>query len=122
MARLFPRFTARLGRNQVTLVGTVTPFGCSEEYRVVIEYKLRTRPSIWVLKPALRSIGDGITIPHTFSDGSLCLHTPGQWQSDLTIAEYIVPWTVEWLLYYETWLATGEWLGGGEHPERKAKR
>ncbi|EKK00114.1 hypothetical protein RBSH_04450 [Rhodopirellula baltica SH28] len=22
-----------------------------------------------------------------------------------------------WLMYYEFWHATGEWLGGGEHPE-----
>ena len=21
------------------------------------------------------------------------------------------------VIYYELWLATGEWLGGGEHPE-----
>ncbi len=59
------------------------------------------------------SIAEGISIPHVFSDGSLCLHIPGQWQSDMTIAEYIVPWIAEWLFYYEVWLATGEWLGGG---------
>jgi hypothetical protein len=40
----------------------------------------------------------------------------------MTIAEYIVPWIAEWLLYYETWLAIGEWLGGGAHPERKVKK
>lgn len=33
------------------------------------------------------------------------------------IANTIIPWTIEWLYYYELWLATGEWLGGGDHPE-----
>lgn len=33
------------------------------------------------------------------------------------LADTIIPWTVEWLYFYELWLATGEWLGGGEHPD-----
>jgi len=24
-----------------------------------------------------------------------------------------------WLFYYEIWLATGEWCGGGVHPEKR---
>ena len=31
------------------------------------------------------------------------------------ISNTIIPWTIEWLYFYELWLATGEWLGGGEH-------
>jgi hypothetical protein len=33
--------------------------------------------------------------------------------------ETIVPWISEWLMYYELWLSTGEWLGGGIHPQKK---
>lgn len=33
------------------------------------------------------------------------------------VCDTIVPWTAEWLLNYELWLATGEWVGGGEHPQ-----
>lgn len=29
------------------------------------------------------------------------------------ISDTIIPWVADWLLYYELWLATGEWLGGG---------
>lgn len=31
----------------------------------------------------------------------------------MLIANTIVPWTSEWLFYYEIWLATGQWHGGG---------
>ena len=34
----------------------------------------------------------------------------------MQLATTIVPWCSEWLFYYELWLATGEWLGGGVHP------
>ena len=32
------------------------------------------------------------------------------------IADTIVPWAQEWLYYYEIWLATNEWCGGGHIP------
>jgi hypothetical protein len=28
----------------------------------------------------------------------------------------IVPWATKWLYYFEHWLATDDWQGGGEHP------
>ena len=28
----------------------------------------------------------------------------------------IVPWAAEWFWFFEHWLVTGEWLGGGSHP------
>lgn len=31
---------------------------------------------------------------------------------DLTV----VPWTSLWLFYFEDWLDSGEWRGGGMHP------
>ncbi len=34
----------------------------------------------------------------------------------MRIATTVIPWLLEWLVYYEAWQATGEWLGGGEHP------
>ncbi|MEZ5659385.1 MAG: hypothetical protein R3E83_12920 [Burkholderiaceae bacterium] len=34
-----------------------------------------------------------------------------------SIADTIVPWTYEWLFYFEEWLVSDEWKGGGRHPE-----
>ncbi|MGH8092034.1 MAG: hypothetical protein ACREIF_00990 [Chthoniobacterales bacterium] len=31
----------------------------------------------------------------------------------MRLADTIVPWTSRWLYFYEIWLATGEWMGGG---------
>jgi hypothetical protein len=31
----------------------------------------------------------------------------------MLLATSIVPWLLAWLIDYELWLATGEWLGGG---------
>jgi hypothetical protein len=37
----------------------------------------------------------------------------------MSIADTIVPWTSEWLMYYEIWLATSDWYGGGVWPPRR---
>ncbi len=31
----------------------------------------------------------------------------------MLVAYTIVPWLMEWLVYYEVWLITGQWEGGG---------
>lgn len=34
----------------------------------------------------------------------------------MRIDQTVVPWTALWLFYFEDWLASGEWKGGGQHP------
>jgi hypothetical protein len=36
-----------------------------------------------------------------------------EWRSDMTLATSIIPCVSLWLYYYEVWLVTGEWEGGG---------
>ena len=45
----------------------------------------------------------------------LCLDNPDDpgWVSGVSIADTIVPWANEWLMFYEFWQATGKWTGGG---------
>ncbi len=31
----------------------------------------------------------------------------------------IIPWISEWFYYYENWLVTAKWLGGGIHRGKK---
>ncbi|MDG4972483.1 hypothetical protein [Lactococcus lactis] len=57
----------------------------------------------------------------------LCLYHPnrGEWTKDQEIYNTLIPWTCEWLYYYELWLDDGKWRGGGEHPrlnDRKRPR
>lgn len=33
------------------------------------------------------------------------------------LVDSVLLWASLWLFFYEVWLATGDWLGGGEHPD-----
>lgn len=35
----------------------------------------------------------------------------------MLLSDKVIPWAIEWLFYYEIWLATGEWQSGGEYTE-----
>ena len=52
-------------------------------------------------------------LPHTFPGDKLCLHLPGEWSPKMYISHTTIPWTSEWLFYYEIWLISGSWDGGG---------
>lgn len=103
------------------------------EYRIRIVFYPHPRPHpagrrfinpcITVMSPMLEPGADG-RVPHTYrnerdpSHPFLCVYDPDedQWTPEMPIADSIMPWTARWLLFYEGWLATGEWLGGGRHP------
>lgn len=60
-------------------------------------------------------------LPHVYStvDQKICLYYPkiGEWKETMFIAKTLVPWASEWLFFYEIWVLTGEWRGGGIHHE-----
>lgn len=118
MKRLWPNFDCAWTRNRVTWTGTLQPSAMSAVYAIRIEYALESIPRVFVVSPKLER-HDGERIPHMHDEERLCLYLPrtGEWTARHLIAETIVPWASLWLLYYETWRATGEWLGGGEHPK-----
>jgi hypothetical protein len=66
----------------------------------------------------------GQAIPHIFANSvypsrpRLCLHMPHEWDGSEIIADTIIPWTIEWLVAYEGWQATGRWFAGGHGTER----
>jgi hypothetical protein len=35
----------------------------------------------------------------------------------MRIDQTFVPWATTWLYYFEDWLITDEWKGGGRHPD-----
>ena len=95
--------------------GELEPSEVSRQYLVSLRYAPPRHPRVFVRRPRLVIDANG-NLPHIYSDGSLCLHEPGQWSPGDPIAKTILPWTSEWLLHYEFWLATGEWCGsGGNH-------
>lgn len=52
----------------------------------------------------------------------LCLHDPlaTDWNWNMPIAESLIPFAIDWLLWHEDWVATGLWRGKGRHPEPPA--
>ncbi len=117
MRRYFPNFRTHWRRNVIRWVGELQPRAISQRYRVKIIHQLHKNPAVYVLNPPLVLGQDG-KIPHTYPGNRLCLFHPKrqEWSQQMFVATTIVPWTCLWLSYYESWQATGEWLGGGEHP------
>lgn len=70
---------------------------------------------------------DGDMLPHIYWNDraplwpALCLWDPAEmyWDPEMTIATTIIPWTSEWLLFFEYWQISGEFLGPGRHPPRR---
>ena len=117
-------FEGRTARNQLDVVGDLQPTVTSDVYTVRIRYKLGRAPRVAVSNPTLQPLADGTPVPHVYQDLTLCLYYPklGEWGPHLLLIKTIVPWAMEWLYYYEAWHATGEWLGGGEHPRGRGRK
>jgi hypothetical protein len=85
-------------------------------------------PRMFVLRPNLIELADGRRPPHLYDhDGRgflLCLWWPKncEWDPHQKLGDSYIPWTAEWLWYYEEWLKHGEWLAGGAHPVRVRRR
>lgn len=89
--------------------GTITPDPSCATYEVQIEYSPLAEPTIRILSPELEKSPK----IHRYRDGSLCLYFPpdDSWKTNDLIYKKLIPWTAEWLLYYEIFLLTGEWQG-----------
>lgn len=96
-----------------------SPSPLSRIYRVHIEMGQDLWPEVFVHDPDLDALAGRRDIPHVYHDPTrLCLYLPGtsEWQPWLRLDQTIVPWTALWLFYFEDWLASRTWKGGGIHP------
>jgi len=122
MRMIWPHFNCRVVGSRLVCRGSVTPLDISAEYSIRIDYEVGGLPSVWVDDlPAPDDEPPGGKIPHRYRDGSICLFSGSEWTSSRAIAQTILPWLLEWLAFYEGWLATGEWQGGGTHPTPHAE-
>jgi hypothetical protein len=101
-----------------------TPF--SQSYKIRIEYTLGFPPKTYVIEPKKLVLhSDAKGLPHVYDNKSqrLCLYYPDgkDWNQGKALVNTIVPWAAEWLFFYENWLQTGEWHGGGVHPTNRKK-
>lgn len=124
MSALWPGFQYAMKPGTMIWTGYVQPTDMSCAYLVRVTYVLGFRPKVFVIDPPLRRRNGTEKIPHIFPGNYLCLFHPsyGEWLGSMFIAETIVPWAALWLYYYEVWHATGDWHGGGEHPQVRGRK
>jgi hypothetical protein len=96
------------------------PTALSRAYQLRIEFKQGDRPLVFVDGPDLHEITGGRRLPHVYEQRPirLCLYFPttSEWRTHMRIDQTIVPWAILWLFYFEEWLLSDDWKGGGMHP------
>lgn len=97
------------------------PTTLSRIYGIRIFCRQEDAPDVFVIEPDLVDLAGGRKLPHVYEQKPtrLCLYLPRarEWNRSMRIADTVVPWTVLWLFYFEEWLVSDEWKGGGVHPE-----
>lgn len=110
--RRYPDGRIVLRANRLTWLGHLKPTDISRAYEVLAVIEPGWAPLIYVVDPPLQRRDDE-PVPHVYSANDLCLYTGDEWNDTMIVADTLIPWTSEWLFFYETWHATGDWLGGG---------
>lgn len=116
----YPHFkTIFTSFNKMKVTGVLQPTARSESYHFVLRYDLKGIPNVRITSPELKENEKGEVIPHLYSTQNLCLYRPKylEFQKKHFLCDTVIPWISLWLYYYEVWHLTGEWIGGGEHPD-----
>lgn len=81
----------------------------SNEYEVQIIYSHPNQPEVFVRNPQIEYKPE----LHMYKNGSLCLYYPkdNSFTSKSMLFDTIIPWTSEWLIFYELYRRKGKWLG-----------
>ena len=114
LRKRYPSGNGQSHKNRLRWEMSIQPTPLSLTYDVRLLYSLEQSPKVFVQSPTLELWHDE-PIPHRYGDGSLCLYLPGtgEWDRTMLLADTMIPWASEWLYFYELWLGTGEWCGGG---------
>lgn len=96
------------------------PTPLSKTYLVLLIFHIDNRsPDVFILDQNVWDISKKKSIPHLYDPENikLCLYYPKykDWDQTMPLNTTFVPWIYLWLYYYEEWLFSNEWKGGGEH-------
>lgn len=118
----FSESDCRLDHHKLVWQGKIQPTPLSRLYSIkVICRDLYSRPKVILHGNNIMGI-ERQDFPHHFAinkekmEVELCLHMPYEFNHTQLISDTIILWAQEWLFFYEIWLATGEWRGGGHTP------
>jgi hypothetical protein len=121
LERRYPDGRIVLRPSRLTWLDHLRPTEISHTYEVLGVIEPGWAPLVYVVDPPLQRRGEE-PVPHLHSANDLCLYVGDDWDDTMIVADTLIPWTSEWLFFYETWHATGDWLGGGMHPDRRRPR
>lgn len=127
-ALALPAARMRLTHQRLTMDVELAPGAFGRLYTCRFIFERGSDPIVLVTNPDLKTLAQGKKIPHVYpwngSGTRLCLWWPKgrEWSPSLKVAETLLPWTAEWLYYFELWLLTKTWEGGGEHPTPPKQR
>lgn len=97
------------------------PTPLSRMYKILIVYIQGYTPYAYVLNPSLNELKNSDKIiPHLYDHEryKLCLHYPysNDYNSNEEIGQQYIPWIKHWLYYFEEWIYSEKWKGGGVEP------
>lgn len=121
----YPESKCVLEKNRLIWHGFVKPTPLSRTYNIKMICEKERRPKVILYGNNIEGL-EKKDFPHHFGinkdklEVTLCLHLPNEFNYSLRIIDTIIPWIQEWLYFYEIWLSTGKWLGGG-HSLKKIK-
>lgn len=116
-----------LGKGKLIWKQRVRPSELSRTYDITVKYNGVT-PEVYLYNQGIMTKKNEY-IPHCYRRHynnendeyvKLCLYYPKnqEWSRNMLLSETIIPWTIDWLYFYEIWRITGKWLGGGVTHER----
>lgn len=112
----YPNSKGKLLRNGFEWSLTVSPTILSDIYEIKIIHQEGSNPQVYVVSPKPLPMPSGAKrLPHTYDTKRqrICVCLPTDWNQSKLIADTIVHWSIQWLVYYEHWAYTGVWKGGG---------
>jgi hypothetical protein len=109
----------RIAGGRLTAEGCIRGNALTRRYRISLEYSPGAWPRAFVLDPGLERRHPDQPVAHTSGPNEPCLFTARNrdWLPTMYLGQTVMPWLMEWLVFYEAWRATGEWQGGGTLPE-----
>ena len=114
----YPESKVSVKKNRLIWRGGIKPTALSRLYKIKIICERGNKPKVFLYGNHIKGI-ERTDFPHKYhkdeikQEVQLCLNMPYEFNYSLRIIDTIIPWTQEWLYFYEIWLLTGEWRGGG---------
>ncbi|MBO3272021.1 hypothetical protein [Hymenobacter defluvii] len=114
----WPEGQGQLTKHGLSWLIPLQPTPLSRIYVIRLTYSaLGQWPHVHVVSPSLRALAGTRKIPHLYCQRTiqLCLFAPWlrEWKPQQRISRTLVLWAKTWLYYFEDWLVTDDWQGGG---------